>query len=504
MIDQHDSTAQTFIKKGFWLYLFSFVIAPAGYIIKIILSGDLTVSEIGILYGVMSFMLLFGAFNDFGMTESLGKFIPQFIVEKAYHKVKTVLFYALSLQCVTGIFLFLVFWFWADTISRTLFKTQEAVEIVRVFAFFFFGNNILQVTSNFFLAVQNTFVQKLCEFVRMVFVVGFVFWGSVAEMGHIVYYSRSWVLWIYVGILVSGYFFVRKYYLPYFTKERIFWDKNLFQTLFKYGFFVFLWAQVTTLVGQIDMQMILYLLNTESAGYYSNYLSLIGIPFVVIGPIFALIFPVFSQLYAQKKEGEIQKTKFFLVKYMLIGGIISSVFLWSFGETLAVVLFGEKFRYSGAVLAWSVPFLVCNLFLQINFAILAAIWKVQWRLYIMLWALVLNGILNYIFIVIGKIGIFWAALATGIGWVWIFLATEIVLKTYRFRMNLLFFAKNILTGIALGMACLLVGNTIFFDTRLLNVLVLLGLWAVFSLVFVLVNLSECRRFVQELRVIRRK
>gem|GEM_PF-5005295 len=50
-----------------------------------------------------------------------------------------------------------------------------------------------------------------------------------------------------------------------------------------------------------------------------------------------------------------------------------------------------------------------------------------------------------------------------------------MLKTYRFRMNLLFFAKNILTGIALGMACLLVGNTIFFDTRLLNVLVLLGL-----------------------------
>jgi len=194
MIETNTSTAQTFIKKGFWLYLFSFVIAPAGYIIKIILSGDLTVSEIGILYGVMSFMLLFGAFNDFGMTESLGKFIPQFIVEKAYHKVKTVLFYALSLQCVTGILLFLVFWFGADTISATLFKTSRASDIIRVFAFFFFGNNILQVSSNFFLAVQNTFVQKFCEFVRMLFVVLFVFFGSLAEIGQIVYYSRSWVL----------------------------------------------------------------------------------------------------------------------------------------------------------------------------------------------------------------------------------------------------------------------------------------------------------------------
>jgi hypothetical protein len=50
MIDKHNSLAEKFLKKGFWLYLFSFIVAPIGYIIKIILSIDLTVSEIGILY----------------------------------------------------------------------------------------------------------------------------------------------------------------------------------------------------------------------------------------------------------------------------------------------------------------------------------------------------------------------------------------------------------------------------------------------------------------------
>jgi hypothetical protein len=50
MIDQHKTLSEKFIKKGFWLYLFSFIIAPIGYIIKIIISGELSVSELGILY----------------------------------------------------------------------------------------------------------------------------------------------------------------------------------------------------------------------------------------------------------------------------------------------------------------------------------------------------------------------------------------------------------------------------------------------------------------------
>jgi hypothetical protein len=50
MIDQHSSLAEKFLKKGFWLYLFSFIIAPIGYVIKIVISGELTVSEVGILY----------------------------------------------------------------------------------------------------------------------------------------------------------------------------------------------------------------------------------------------------------------------------------------------------------------------------------------------------------------------------------------------------------------------------------------------------------------------
>ncbi|USN58512.1 MAG: hypothetical protein H6767_09835 [Candidatus Peribacteria bacterium] len=64
MIDQHKSLAEKFVKKGFWLYLFSFIIAPIGYFIKIIISNELSVSDVGIIYGVISLITMISAYND--------------------------------------------------------------------------------------------------------------------------------------------------------------------------------------------------------------------------------------------------------------------------------------------------------------------------------------------------------------------------------------------------------------------------------------------------------
>jgi O-antigen/teichoic acid export membrane protein len=47
------------------------------------------------------------------------------------------------------------------------------------------------------------------------------------------------------------------------------------------------------------MQMIIYILGTTEAGYYTNYLSIITIPFMLIGPIFAFIFPVISEMHGK-------------------------------------------------------------------------------------------------------------------------------------------------------------------------------------------------------------
>jgi hypothetical protein len=43
MLNSTETLSQKFVRKGFWIYLFTFLIGPLGYLIKIIISHDLSV-----------------------------------------------------------------------------------------------------------------------------------------------------------------------------------------------------------------------------------------------------------------------------------------------------------------------------------------------------------------------------------------------------------------------------------------------------------------------------
>ena len=50
MLSSDETLADKFVKKGFWLYFFTFLIGPLGYFIKVIISRDLSVEEVGMIY----------------------------------------------------------------------------------------------------------------------------------------------------------------------------------------------------------------------------------------------------------------------------------------------------------------------------------------------------------------------------------------------------------------------------------------------------------------------
>ena len=89
-----ESLTHKFVRRGAWLYFFAFLSGPIGYAIKIIISHDLSVSELGILYGTLSFILLIGSVNDLGMVESLNYFVPKFLAKNNLIQVKNYFGYA--------------------------------------------------------------------------------------------------------------------------------------------------------------------------------------------------------------------------------------------------------------------------------------------------------------------------------------------------------------------------------------------------------------------------
>lgn len=498
MIDQKESLSAKFIKKGIWLYIFSFLIWPIGYIVKIILSHDLSVSEIWIIYGIISFIMLLITYHDLWLTESLNFFLPKFIVENDYKKFKSVLAYAVLAQIPTSIMIWLWLFFWADYLSINYFHDPKAAWILKIFCLFFVLMNMFSIVNTVFWASQNTKYQKWTELVRMLSILTVTLVYFLSDRWTLANYSWNWIIGLVAGIFFSYTLFYKKYYVPYLKSEKVVFDKPLFKKVFSYALWVLVAANVGTILSQIDMQLIIYKLWSESAWFYTNYQSIIWIPFLIISPIIWFLFPVISELSGKNDDEKIKTIKTMFFKYFWAIGIITSVFMFVYAKDLAIILFWIKFAKSWIILQYSIFFLVFNFLMQINFQILAWIGKIKDRVKILAVGLAFNIPLNLV--LIEYIGVEWSSLAVWLSWLPIFYLSNRATKKYSWKFDYSFFLKNLFCALVLWGLMLYLENFVQMpDLRLQKLIYILIIFILYILIFVILNLKEWKMFFSELK-----
>lgn len=508
MIEEQNTLAEKFIRKWFWLYFFSFIMAPIWYAIKIIISWELSVADVWILYWVMSFIILVSAYNDLWITESLYFYIPKFILEKRYDRVKFFLFYAILIQIITWVSIALFFFYWADFLANNYFhakpdEVKKISDVFKIFSFFFLSINIFQIITSFFMAIQNTFYSKVTDLIRMCFTLFFVLWLFLLDKSSLIGFSYSWLFWLVIWTLIAVNTFYNKYYKIYLKSEKLTFDKSLAWEIVKYASLIFITAEAWTILSQIDMQLIIYMLWAEPAWYYTNYLSMIWIPFMIIWPIFWLLFPIFSEMHWRKDYVKIKLIKQIFTKNFLIIWIWFNILFFVFAETISSILFWEKFIPSWTILKYSVLFLIFNFMLQINFNIMAWIWKVKDRLRIIVVAIIFNFILNII--LIKEMWVEWSALATWIWWILIWVLSEYYLwKEYfvNYDFNSLF-KNTIIMWIIWFLSYEYVVPYFYWLSRQFSFIYMLIFTVLYFLIFTLVNLREFKIFLWEVKKIRK-
>jgi len=98
-----DEPLQTkLIRNGFRLYFFQFLLAPAGYLIKMMISRELSVEDIGLFYSIMGLITIISAYNDLGLTEALQYYLPHYFIDKEYSKAKTIIVFTWLMQFISG------------------------------------------------------------------------------------------------------------------------------------------------------------------------------------------------------------------------------------------------------------------------------------------------------------------------------------------------------------------------------------------------------------------
>lgn len=503
MIEQHKSLSEKFLKKWFWLYFFTFLTAPIWYIIKIIISWDLSVEEVWVLYWVISLVTLISSYNDFWLTESLNYFLPKYIVAKDWQKYKSIVFYAFCAQFSTSILLWFLLFFGSDFLAANFFHDNAASSVLKILCLFFLWTNLFQIMSTTYMASQNTKIQKLVDFVRLMFVLWSTLYFWISWVWNVLNYAWTWVIWVGFWVLFSVIHFYNKYYKIYLKWYKILFDKKLFKELFKYAIMALIASNIGTVLSQIDMLLITYILGSKDAWYYTNYLSMITIPFLFITPIFGFLFPVISELNSSWEKHKISTIKTIFYKYFSAFALIVSIFMFIFSRELANVLFGEKFLFSGTILRYSCMFIVFNFLLQINFQILAWIWRVTERAKILWVWLIFNFILNLIFIKL--FWVVWSSMAVWISWIPIFVLSYIKTSEYKVNFDFIYLIKNTITSIISWIVVYYLWINLFiWKDRLQSLFLIFILWFFYIIPIIMANFKEIKNFTKELKFVTQK
>ena len=269
------------IKKWSRLYFFMMITAPVGYLIRVIVSNQLSVEDIGVFYSIIGFITLISMYHDLWLTEALQYFLPKYRIEKKYNNYKTILYITLLTQIVAWVIIAWIIYFSANRLAINHFHSPQATIIIKTLCRYFIGINFLQVFNSIYVAFQDSIASSLTDFFRVYGILAFtlIFWFTNGL--DITNFSVGRISWLWIGLIISSIIFFRKYWKT-LSLGKVQRDTILIKKQFSYAFRIFLWANVMSLLWQVDQQLVINFLWSTAAGYYSNYLSLITMYYIII------------------------------------------------------------------------------------------------------------------------------------------------------------------------------------------------------------------------------
>jgi len=440
---KEETLAKKLITKGSLVYIFSFLIAPTGYVVRVLASHTLSVEEVGIFYSILWLITILAAYNDLWLTEALQYFLPKYRIEKKYDHYKTIWITTFVIQLVSGIIIGWMLRLGADWLAIHYFQSSIAIDMLKLFSLYFVLINFFQAFASMYTAFQDVLYDKTIEAIRMygVLAITIIFWLmgwlSLQTFGY------AWMGGLAIWLLLSTSIFLYKYAktlrLGHYTR-----DTQLIKKQLSYAFWVFLGMNAWTLLGQVDQQMIVVILGPEAAGYYTNYLSLFSLYAIFVFPFTALLFPIVTELVSKWQDKKVSILLAILYKYFSVFGLLMGGVLVALWPTIATVLYGQAFVYSGDLIRYAGVFVVLNILLVINFGVMAGMGKVKERVIVLWWALLVNVVWNLLFMLVFGWGLPGAIVATVAGWsVMLVLTSRLVYKHYMFMIDWWFIIRNI-------------------------------------------------------------
>ena len=332
----------------------------------------------------------------------------------------------------------------AEWLAIHHFHEIEATNVIKIMSFYLLWINLIQVSSSIFISFQDTFNSWLIGSVRLITTMIFSMLFRILASFNVSLFALAWTIWGVAWIWIWIIQILRKYnHILKLPRDKI--DRNLISTQFKYAFWVFLTSNIWTLLWNVDQQLVINKLWTESSWYFTNMLSLLNIFITVVSPLLGMLFPIATELSTRKDQQKFKLLESITYTYLAILSIVVWWIFLVFWQEISVLLYWEQFRFSWEILQILWPFLIFNCLSRLNFSLLAGLGKIKERFKVLLVSLVINVTCNVLALFVFNLDLHAViavlALSRIIQFIWWLIYIR---KEYPFNFDRKFFFKNIL------------------------------------------------------------
>lgn len=441
---QEETLSHKLVSRWFRAYVFVIFTAPLWYFVRLLASNTLTVADVWIFYWVLSLMGLLYSYNDLWLTESMQYFLPKYRLENKKWQIKNTIWLSFFMQLITWIIIFCLLFFNAERLAIHHFHEIAATNVIKIMSFYFLWYNLIQVCSSIFVAFQDTFSSWLVWFSNMFSVLMFSLAFRISASFNVSLFALAWIIWVAVWICIwLMLIFIKYKHILQLEREKV--DKRLVSIQFKYAFWVFLTANVWTLLWNVDQQLVVNKLWPESSWYFTNMLSLLNIFLLVVGPLLGLLFPIATELSTRKEKEKFELLESSMYTHFAFLALAMWWIFLVFWQEIAVLLFWEKFRFSWELLQILWPCLLFQCLSWLNFNLMAWLWKIKERFKILLVSLIVNVTCNIFALFVFNLDLHAVisvlALSRIVQFIWWLIYIR---KRYPFHFDWKFFLKNVL------------------------------------------------------------
>jgi len=161
------------VSGAFFVFLFGVLGAFIGYLLRFILTSNLSPEDYGLYYSCLSLIGLFVLFKDFGLNSSLIYHISKFRVEKKFKKLKTSIFTVFLIQLFPALIVSIIIFFSARFFAINYLHLSEnilkGVLVIKLLAIAYFVQIFHTLILSILQGFQRIKLYAFVNFCRMLF-----------------------------------------------------------------------------------------------------------------------------------------------------------------------------------------------------------------------------------------------------------------------------------------------------------------------------------------------